>query len=968
MLGFLKSSSPATAKKKAPKEASLGGAFPVMLYEDNKVVYKDGRVAIGFKIEAPEMERWGPDAFDAAWKGQQTALRGLPPGCVVQKTDIYYDRAYVHPPTPEQYFATRMGDYFSKRMVLYYQGYLFLSFAPVPAKKNPNSTKVKMPPPTSSLNALVNKADQALPENIFESVASTLAEAEKYCAEFVESMKALPDLTLTRMSEGEISNLYLQFMNLEFDTQPRRYERELYNEVGTLAVGEKKVNCISMVGQGQEVYPCVTNSYGVVAPMVYPLTNTLLVPHIYTQSILIQDTADALAKLDRDARMNSGLSRFGTQDNYIRIEEIAQFSAEVRAENKEMCLLHSSLLIWETSDKLRLNNVQQAAAAMRSIFSTETAVEGYLTMPMFFASLPGNGHQVPDRWIPTTTDRAVCYFHWTDSYRSTRTGEYVGDRFRNLKRINLFDMEQDNQNSITIGPSGAGKSYLMGSLIVQRFENKARQIIIDVGGSYRNVAQALTGNDFDKCYFEYDPQNPIEFNPFLLPRDKRTRRWIYADEKVTFHLSLLGTLWKAGGLLGKAETVVLARYLNDYYVYLNAQPNLGKRDEEYPGMNSFFQFVRATHELLIAPPRPAGAGEVTGEEDLQLLVRREKYIREVAYVAMDEFFLIVGEFSATGRYAKVLNSRNDVDLSDYRFICFDMLRVKADPTLYPVVALLITELSLDLFRKYPDDVKYLLLDEAWSMLAGALMDFIESMYRTIRKAKGSIGIITQGIGEIANSPIGGALINNSATKIILRHTSDAARAQLQGPLGFTQQDMDLIGSIRSGKGYREFFIRQGQMRTIFALEASPQLNAILSSRPDERGYLNALIAHYQRTIPVPVYDEKGQHVLLDPVNKVYQYTTITEPGLDFAVDAFVASGGVAPAEGLFAAPVEVAEPETDAQWEDDWGDDSPEVVAEIPLREVPSEQLPEDGAFGEDADAAQEAEYGTGQRDPVAAV
>ena len=41
-----------------------------------------------------------------------------------------------------------------------------------------------------------------------------------------------------------------------------------------------------------------------------------------------------------------------------------------------------------------------------------------------------------------------------------------------------------------------------------------------------------------------------------------------------------------------------------------------------------------------------------------------------------------------------------------------LAKVQADPDLYPVVAMLITELSLDLFRKFPDAVKYIALDEA----------------------------------------------------------------------------------------------------------------------------------------------------------------------------------------------------------------------------------------------------------------
>lgn len=874
-------------QNKKGKKSALADAFPVYSYEDNKVIYKDGRVAIGYRVNAAEMELWGPEAFAAAWAGFQQALKNLPVGCVVQKADVFYDRPYVHPPTPGQYFAQRMGDYFQDRLVLYCDSYLFLSFAPAPLN---SAAKTKPPRPTTALNALINRAEEALPPTVFDSIALTLSEAERYASEFVEAMRSLPNVGLERMDEQQIRQLYLQYMNLDFDSFPQQFEREILNEVGTLAVGEQKLNVVSLTGQGTEVHTCVRNGYGVISPMVYPLTNFLKIPHIFTQAIQIQDTKEVLKDMDQDVKFNTGLSRFATQDNAIRIMEVSEFAAEVRSAGKELCLLHLSILVWEASDQMRKKNLEVASAAMRTMFASEAVIESFNTLPMYLGCLPGNGFQIPDRWIPTSADRATCFFHWTQSYRSTKTGEYICDRFRNLKRVNLFDISQDNQNSLTIGPSGSGKSYTMGNFIIQRFENKARQIIIDVGGSYKNVCKSLTGNDFENCYFEYDPTNPIEFNPFFIPREPESNQWLYQDEKVTFHLSLIGTLWKASGALDRPETVIFARYLKNYYLFLNSQQTIGHADEEYPGMDSFFNYVLRTHQLLMLSADKLSA---TQREDIDLLGRREQYNRDIKYVQMDEFFLVVRDYTLTGRYAKVLNARRDVDLSEYPLIAFDMARVKLDPTLYPVVAMLITELSLDLFRRFPNEVKYIIMDEAWSMLSGALQDFIENMYRTIRKTKGSIGIITQGVLEIENSAIGLTLVDNSATKIILLHENETTRERLRNVLGFTDQDMALISSMRKEPGCREFLIKQGTRATVFALEASPQLNAICSSGADERAFLNKLILRYQRKKPVALVDSRGLTVL-DPITRLPMYSTIYEQRLELAVDAFVEAKGTDP--------------------------------------------------------------------------
>ncbi|WP_139926405.1 VirB4 family type IV secretion system protein [Hymenobacter sp. DG01] len=870
-------------KNKKVKAGGLSDAHPVYLYDNHKLVLKDGRVGVAFKLNPVEMELWDPDQYSACHAAFQSALKVLPPGTVVQKTDVYYDRPYVHPPAPGQYFSNRMGQYFGNRMVLFHAPYLFLSFAPISLKSaGPNAKKQKPPRAVSALNALINNVDQKLPDNPFESITQTLALADQYTQEFVQAMRGVPDISLERLDENQIRGLYLQFLNLDFDRQPQHYERELYNEVGTLAVGEQKVSCVSLTGQGQQMFPCVRNNYGVTSPMLYPLTHFLAIPHILTQSVQIVDTKAELETLDRDKTINKSLSKLATQDNHLRVAEIDAFSAEVRAEGKQLCKLHVSLLTWETQDALRKENVEKAAAAMRSMFDSEAAVENFLTLPIFFASLPCNGYQVPDRWLPTTTDRAACYVHWTTTYRSARTGEYICDRFRNLIRINLFDVSQDNQNSLTIGPSGSGKSYTMGNFIAQRFENGARQIIIDVGGSYRNVCQSLNGPDFDRTYFEYDPANPIEFNPFLLTRHK-DNKWEYTDEKLNFHLALLASLWKSGkdSGLSKSERTILSRFLQDYYSTLNKSDKLGHHDEDFPGMQSFYRHVESLHNRMTSTQTEEG------KQDPQLQAQREQYRKDSAYIQMDEFFLVLGEYVEGGRYARVLNARFDVDLSDYRLICFDMARVKSDPTLYPVVAMLITELALDLFRKFPQDIKYILMDEAWSMLSGAMQDFIENMYRTIRKTNGSIGIITQGIKEIVESPIGYTLIDNSATKIILRHTNEASLERLEKPLGFTSHEMSLIRSIQSGDGWRQFLIKQGPLAKIYTLEAAPQLNAILSSRPSERNLLNKLVQHYQRNRPVAVLDERGRPKL--GPDGLPEYSTIVEMRLDFAVDEFVSS-------------------------------------------------------------------------------
>jgi len=866
------------------KTTSFQQADPVFSFEQDKVIFRDGRVGIGFLVEPAEMESWEKNDYESAQQALMNLLRIFPAQTIVQKSDIYYERVAGYQNTAATYFESKMNAHFAPRPVLYHNSYLFVSFAPTAEK---TSTR------TNALNALIARGGEAIQKNPFASLPLTLELAERNSAELLQSLRVLKGVTLTRLGEKEIRRVYAQYFNLDFEHQPTQPARELSNAGATgLRLGEHQISVVSMIGQGTDSFPAVAGGkgYNVTQPMIYPLTHYLQCPHILTQAFLVNDTRTALKSLDNDRKLNKSLARLATQDNILRSEEIELFTAEVRAENKSIVGLHTSVLLWESDARALRENVEKVTSSYRQIFGTESVVESFLALYLYFGLLPGNAYQIPDRWLTTSTDRALCYLHWITSYRSDKKGEYLCDRFRNLLKVNLFNTNLDNQNAVIIGPSGSGKSYFFGNLVVQRFEKGARQIIIDIGlgaglGSYRNVVQSLNGADFENTYFEYDPENPIEFNPFLIPRKGENGPWLYNDDKLNFHLTLISALWKgttSGNQkieLDKSERAIIGRFLKEYYkTHLNQHERLGQVDEEFPGMQGFFDYLTSYHYRM---SQPVPTGVVDADHQL-----RVQHGIDSRYIDFPQLFLILSEFVAGGRYEKVLNARRDKDLSQYHLICFDLAKVKTDPTLYPVVGMLITELALDLFRQFPDDVKYIALDEAWALLAGVLEEFIVSMYRTIRKTNGSITIITQGIKEITDSKIGYTLIDNSSTKIILRHSNKDSLDRIQVPLGFTSHEMDLCRSVQSGDGFREFFIKQGSKGQIYTLEVSPQLDAILSSKPTERNYLNRLVEHYKREVAVPVRDKEGR-IVLNPETNEPVMTTFVQKRLAPAVDQFV---------------------------------------------------------------------------------
>ena len=806
------------AIKKPPKSAYLRRKLPVFTLEEDKVVFRDGRVAVGFRIHGAPLESWTEGDFQQANELLTQQLKMLPVGTVLQKTDIYHDHEYHPINTPSGYYEGKLYEHFFARLALLHEGYLFLSF---PSKSSVTRSRhgLKRTNPITSLFS-----HGSVIKNPFERVDDLLQEAEATATEFISGLYGLKQVAFQRLEEEALNRLFVRFINLSFSEPGERLNRVVYNDQSALVVGEKKANIVTMTGQGSEVFASVKNHYGVTSPFSYPLAQYMQFPHVVTQCLLIEDTERELKALDFERKLNDSMEWLTTQDHQLKAEELDEFTAHVRSGSAGLVSLHLSVLVTESDERLRKSYTERSVAALRQMYGAEALIESYDTANMFFASLPGNGFQ-HYRWLTTSSEIASCYLHFVTSFIGDKKGDYLCDRFRNLLRVNLFNTALANQNCVVIGPSGSGKSYTMGNFIAQRLERGARQIIIDKGGTYRNVMYALTGRQFEHTYFEYSSEKPLAFNPFLLDKYK-DGKYRLTSAKSNFLIAVLSTIWKGGQGedLTPAERAIFKMILPRYYQHLD------KQADAFPGIHSFYHFLRRYQS------------EHHDETD---------YRSEMKYFDMEQFLIVLKPF-VSGEYREVLNAAYELDISEHPLVCFDLDKINSDPVLYPVVTLLITELALDQIRKYPDEIKYLYLDEAWAMLSGKLKEFIEDLFRTIRKNNGSVGIITQGLDEIKKSSVGEAVLVNADTKIILKHQDKRLVKELAAHMGFTEHEVDLIHSVRVEEDYREFFVKQSEEARVYVLETSPHLDAVLSSKPTERNYLRKLVERYQGNLPYAV--------------------------------------------------------------------------------------------------------------------
>jgi len=776
----------------------LSQRIPYVGVEEGVLILKDGRAVVGYELKGLETESLDQAGYVALNETLATTLSSLPSGTVIQRMDCYYYEPYIGKIDAEVqgYFSLQASEHFYLRPVLRHKAYVLVSVGiPAQPKANPINSffalgKTFYPNPLDGIDGRCYQASQ---------LGNTLRTA-----------LAGKGIISNPLDEKAFQQLYLQYFNLEFGAIPQGINRQLTRHTHGMSLGEKEVRMVHLIGQGLQVaHHSIHN--GIARPYSYPLTHQLAIPHVLSTSFRIEDTEKVLNQLDLQRKVNQSLGKLGNQATELQEEELAAFSEEIRRSHQAIVGLNLGVIIWDQDMQQVAYKIDRVVAGFGKLTGARAIVESLDTANLFFAQAPGNSWQ-HYRWLRMGAQQAAAYTHWMTPYCS-EIGIQLCDRQGYPLEVNLFNTRLNNQNAIVVGPTGSGKSFTVGSCIIQRYERGDRQIIIDMGGTYHHTIQALGGN-----YIAYDPQTPLSLNPFFIQPTKG--KYQIDGDQLILLITLISRIWKGEQGLSPAEQAALSRLIPLFYE--------NYKDTSAPRLIDFVKWLeKARHQ-----PHP----------------QTEQLIHSLP---IEELLLCLSPFTE-GEYRGVLNAEWEIDLSEYPLICIDMARIKDHGMLYPIVSLLLTDLALRQIRSFPNQRKYLYMDEAWSMLSATMGRFVELMYRTIRKHNGAIYIITQGVGEIIHSGVGEAILANADTKILLPHSDPEAIQKVGSVLGLTRHELALFSSLRKFPKSRELLIKRGQRAKVFLLEASRAMSLALSSLPAERQVLNRLIEQKQGDIATAI--------------------------------------------------------------------------------------------------------------------
>ncbi len=378
---------------------------------------------------------------------------------------------------------------------------------------------------------------------------------------------------------------------------------------------------------------------------------------------------------------------------------------------------------------------------------------------------------------------------------------YEGDRdpvvlFRNrlsgLRAYDPFDSSLPNFNTLVTGSSGAGKSFLNNCILLQELARAMRVFVIDIGGSYRKLTESLQGQ-----YFELSLSDTYRINPFHIADITAGP----TDQKIK---SLLATIEcmvaedQASRLL-KLDRVLLETVLI-----------------------SLYEEAKSTRQM-------------------PTLSKLKSRLEDSEEPSLKRIAKMLSMWTGSSPYGKLLDGEGCLR-SDAMISTFDLKGLSSHPDLQSVMILLLTDMILSAVENERGIRKRIILDEAWELLKSpAAANFMEYCARTLRKTGSGITFITQGVEEIVASPIGSAILNNTATKFILLQRGDSKI--LRDTLKLNPQEVSLIHSLEQKKGqYSEAFMIEGNQRQVIRIRPGAIDYWISTSDARDNDFLRSLQA------------------------------------------------------------------------------------------------------------------------------
>lgn len=529
------------------------------------------------------------------------------------------------------------------------------------------------------------------------------------------------------------------------------------------------------------------------------------VEYVITHSFSPMSRYDAMKTLER----TRGMMISSGDKSFTQIAELDHAMDQLASGNFVLGGYHFSLAIYADSQEQLSQNIASARAELSNA-GFVTTKEDLAVCAAYYAQLPGNwNYRTRIANLSSLNFLGLCPLHnfavgkregnpWGQcvTVLQTTNGQPYYFNFHATLEGEDSEGEKAIANTMVIGKSGTGKTALINFLLsqVQKYDPKPTIFFFDKDRGAEIFVRACGG-----AYMALESGQPTGFNPFQCEN---------TEANVQF---LCGLMKQLGG---------------------KAHYSAAEDDD----------ILRAVRAMLDTPPALRSISNFqkslpnTGDDSLYANIRKWTRGNSLGWV-----------FD---------NPQDKIDFSGANIIGFDYTDVIENPQVRdPVIGYLIHRME-----ELIDGRRFIyIMDEFWKILdgEGGLKEFAKNKQKTIRKQNGMGIFATQSPEDALKSDISAALIEQTATMILLPNPNADKKDYIDG-LKLTDSEFQVVKSLDERS--RCFLVKQGHASAVcqLNLRGFDDELAVISASTDNIDIMDSIIKKAAEHLGVSIDAVKPQ--------------------------------------------------------------------------------------------------------------
>lgn len=799
-------------------ERACGASDLIEQIDNNRMITCQGDVVYCYRLRLPECYSVSEEQYERINELWRIALKELPDGTVVLRSDRYDRGRFDASSMPEDSYIQREEKrYAATRDATCDESYLFVVFTGFRATRG-----VRYQNPFVTLSHREVSGEDHAFTRFMASVDA-----------MYQQLQSTEFIGIEPMDESRIRSYTYYFFN-GFQTD---YLTDVDAGTGCVRVGDRFVGAVSIEHERQfpEVLrtPQRGQSMDVPLGIMEDLGVCLPVPHLFNQVIVLSghEREYELVKRTLDTfRKNRGFSQ-EIEDQARRLDKAReQLSDDLEA---RLVRGHTNVLFWASGEQQLKEYRAQIVGFLKQVRGFDPVVPaGVELRNVFFCSHPATVSCLDrDSLYLVDLRQATALFQNTGSYRSDAEGVYYSDPIHHLPlRYDLFDAHKkyvDSRNMAVIGRTGGGKTVNL-EKVVEGFHNDPHadyvNIIVDCGGSYDKAARLYDPQEV--FIFRYTSEQALGLDPFAGGAQMDSE---HVDD-------ICETLW----LIVKPDAEPLAEERVSLRKVVLSYLQIART----PSWAEFYEWVRDNHRQILA----------------------SNEIRD-SYFDVGQFVHNGSEWCAGGVYGNVFAASDDPTsrLQGKKLLIFELENIRSKPQLLSIVVHTIGIAIRTLVWERPGRRGFIIYEEfAELMKIDVIFSAVLYQMQAIRKKGGAACVVLQNLDQLAlnagdryknDGGAAGALMKNIETTIFLAG-ADPAGFERYAP-AFSEHDRKCVLALKNNYTtpplYSSFYIYRSKKSVLLTLSVSPRTYLAFQTEGeicDELGRLYAECGSMERAIEI----------------------------------------------------------------------------------------------------------------------